>query len=364
MRRIYFTVTNDLSFDQRMHRICGSLADAGYSITLVGRKLSASLPLQKKKFDQKRITCFFHSGFLFYAEYNLRLFLFLLFKKMDAVCAIDLDTILPCLFISGIKKIPRVYDAHEYFTELKEVRTRPRIKKAWLSIERFAVPKYQNGYTVSEGLAQLFQKNYGRNYRVIRNLPVLKELPSVDKKEKFLLYQGAVNEARGFEYLLPAMQFINHKLVICGNGNFMNELKRLIDFYQVNHKIELKGMLLPDQLQLIAQQASLGIGLAEKEGLNQWFALPNKFLEYMHAGLPQISMAYPEYKKINDRYPIAVLLEELSVEMVAQKINDVINDDALLNELRANALEARKLLCWQNEAAKLIEFYKEIFHGN
>jgi glycosyltransferase involved in cell wall biosynthesis len=363
VRRIYFTVTNDLSFDQRMHRICGSLADAGYRITLVGRKLSASLPLQKKKFDQKRIGCFFNSGFLFYAEYNLRLFLFLLFKKMDAVCAIDLDTILPCLFISGIKKIPRVYDAHEYFTELKEVRTRPQIKKAWLSIERFAVPKYQNGYTVSEGLAQLFQKNYGRHYRVIRNLPVLKELPSVDKKEKILLYQGAVNEARGFEYLIPAMQSINHKLVICGDGNFMNELKRLIDFCQVNHKIELKGMLLPDQLQLIAQQASLGIGLAEKEGLNQWFALPNKFLEYMHAGLPQISMAYPEYKKINDRYHIAVLLQELSMEIVAQKINDVINDDAMLNELRANALEARKLLCWQNEEAKLIEFYKEIFHG-
>src|ERR1043165_8632147 len=149
---IYFTVTNDLSYDQRMHRICISLANAGYRITLVGRKLKTSISLQQRPFAQKRLRCFFNKGFLFYAEYNLRLFFFLLTQKMDGICAIDLDTILPCLFISKLKAVPRIYDAHEYFTELKEVRTRPAVKKFWTGIERFAVPKFQCGYTVSEGL--------------------------------------------------------------------------------------------------------------------------------------------------------------------------------------------------------------------
>ena len=129
MKKIYFTVTNDLTYDQRMHRICGSLAEAGYHVTLVGRRLSTSKALQEKNFTQKRIACFFNRGFLFYAEYNFRLFLFLLFRRMDAVCAIDLDTILPCLFVSKMRHIKRVYDAHEYFTELKEVRTRPYVQR-------------------------------------------------------------------------------------------------------------------------------------------------------------------------------------------------------------------------------------------
>lgn len=343
-----------------MHRICGSLAEAGFDVTLVGRHLKTSRPLSSKGFSQKRLRCIFNKGFLFYAEYNLRIFLFLLFRKMDAVCAIDLDTILPCLFISKIKNVTRIYDAHEYFTELKEVRTRAGVQSVWLAIEKFSVPRFRSGYTVTEGLANEFRQRYNRQYIVIRNLPVLKESGAVEKKEKLLLFQGAVNEARGFEYLVPAMQSIPYKLVICGDGNFMNELKRLIKSCKVEEKIELKGMLLPEELQPIAQQATLGLGFAEKEGLNQFHALPNKFLEYMHAGLPQIAMAYPEYKKINDRYKIAVLVEDLSVEKIVETINETMSNEDLLTEMQRNAIKAREIYCWQNEEKILIAFYKKL----
>jgi glycosyltransferase involved in cell wall biosynthesis len=358
---IYFTVTNDLSYDQRMHRICHSLATSGFSVTLVGRRLKRSLPLAEKSFKQKRIRCFFNKGPLFYAEYNTRLFFFLLTKKLDGICAIDLDTILPGLFISKLKNIPRIYDAHEYFTELKEVRTRPRVQKAWLAIERFAVPQFDNGYTVSDGLAEAFQKKYKRDYPVIRNLPVLQPLVPVEKNEKFLVYQGAVNEARGFEYLIPAMKSVRYKLVVCGDGNFMEPLKQLIEKYEVSSKVELKGMLVPAQLRAVAQEATLGMALSEKEGLNQLYALPNKFLENMHAGLPQIAMDFPEYTKINSRYRIAVLLSSLDVAEIADTINRTMADDKLLDELRANALKAREEYCWQREQDLLIDFYKRLF---
>lgn len=361
MKKIYFTVTNDLSYDQRMHRICSSLANAGYDVTLVGRELKTSLPLHQRNFSQKRIRCFFKKGFEFYAEYNLKLFVFLLFKKMNAVCAIDLDTILPCLFISKLKGIQRIYDAHEYFTEMKEVRTRPLVQKFWLRIEKFAVPKFKLGYTVSEGLALEFRKNYGSDYKVIRNFPMLIDLPFTEKKEKLLLYQGAVNEARGFEYLIPAMRLINYTLVICGDGNFMNELKRLIKENGVEEKIELWGMLMPQELKQIAVKATLGIGLAEKEGINQFYALPNKFFEYIHAGVPQIAMAYPEYEKINAQYKVAVLLNDLSTETISAAINRTMSNTALLNEMHLNAMKARAIFCWQNEEKTLIEFYKSVF---
>src|SRR3712207_504803 len=99
-----------------MHRICTPLAEAGYGVTLVGRKLPRSLPQETKASSQKRLPCFFQKGFFFYAEFHIRLFLFLLTRKMHGVCAIDLDTILPCLLVSRLKGIERVYDAHEFFT--------------------------------------------------------------------------------------------------------------------------------------------------------------------------------------------------------------------------------------------------------
>ncbi len=368
MKRIYFTVTNDLTYDQRMHRICTSLAENGYAITLVGRKLSPSLPLTDKKYIQERIRCWFNKGKWFYAEYNFRLFFFLLFRKMDAVCAIDLDTILPCLYISRLKKIHRIYDAHELFSELKEVISRPPVQKAWLRIEKKAVPKFKWGYTVSESIAEEFHRRYKVSYKTIRNVPVLQTLATKEYTEfiqdkKIILYQGAVNEGRGLEKLVPAMQWIDSKLIICGDGNFMNQLKKLIRDYKLEDKIELTGMLSPDKLRLVSQKAYIAVAVPEKEGLNQYLALPNKLFDYIHAGLPQVTVKYPEYEKINRQYEVAVLLDELSPKRIAEAVNNLLADDVLYRRLKTNCLAASRELNWQQEEKKIIAFYQSLFNN-
>jgi glycosyltransferase involved in cell wall biosynthesis len=361
LKRIFFTVTNDLTYDQRMNRICTSLAENGYDVTLVGRKLRGSLPLKNEKYKQKRIRCWFNKGKLFYFEYNLRLCNFLLLRKMDAICAIDLDTIIPCHTISYFKRIPRIYDAHELFTELKEVVTRPIIKRIWTAVEKKLVPEFKWGYTVSESIAEEFQKRYDVWYKTIRNVARLKELDTAQGSGKFILYQGAVNEARAFEYLIPAMKWVNAPLVVCGDGNFMPQLKELIRTHQLEHKVELKGMLLPDELWKISQQAYIGIAVAENEGLNQYYALPNKFFDYMQAGLPQVTMDYPEYRKINLQFEVAILIDNLAPQRIAAAINNLLADNVMYSRLRQNCLKARLELNWQQEEKKLLAFYQSVF---
>jgi glycosyltransferase involved in cell wall biosynthesis len=362
LKRIIFTVTNDLSFDQRMKRICHSLSENGYAVTLIGRQRASSPPLAKENYRQVRLRCRFNSGKLFYAEYNLRLFFCLLFTKGDCIGAVDLDTIIPCLLVSKLKRIKRVYDAHELFSEMKEVITRKRIKKVWTRIEKFSVPQFRHGYTVSEGIAEEFRRRYGVGYKTIRNVPLLeKHLPLPEKKEQFILYRGAVNEARGFEYLIPALQWIDCRLVICGDGNFMEKLKALIREYALEQKVELKGMLPPAELNAITRQATIGIALAEREGLNQYLALPNKFFDYIHAGLPQVTMNFPEYEKINRQYEVAVLIEDLSPKRIADAVNNLLHDAVLYQRLQQNCIKAREIFNWQNEEKKLLAFYQSIF---
>jgi glycosyltransferase involved in cell wall biosynthesis len=195
---------------------------------------------------------------------------------------------------------------------------------------------------------------------VIRNLPLLEHWVIVEKKEKFILYQGAVNEGRGLEYLVPAMKSVPFKLVICGDGNFMSQLKELVLANDLGSKMELKGMLLPEQVKAITKQATLGIALSEREGINQYHALPNKFLDYIHAGLPQLTMNFPEYQRINNKFHVAELIDELSVEEVSLQINKLMSDDIRLKEMRENCLRAREIYCWQKEEVALIEFYKQV----
>lgn len=359
-QKLIFTVTTDLTYDQRMIRICTSLANAGYNVLLIGRKLSSSIPLSNQPFKQKRINCLFEKGKLFYAEYNIRLFFYLLFKKMDCICAIDLDTILPCFFISKLKNKKRVYDAHELFCEMKEIVTRPGIYKLWKKIERFTVPKFPKGYTVNQPIADEFKKMYGVDYAVIRNVALLKEIQFTEKKEKFILYQGAVNEGRCFETLIPAFKNVNCKLIICGDGNFMQQAKRLVADNQLEDKVIFKGKIKPSELVSITQQAYIGVTLFDDKGLSNYYSLANRFFDYLHAGIPQLCVNYPVYKEINSELPIAVLIDDTSSKNIATQLNNLLENEVLYNELQQNCLKLRQTLNWQQEEKKIIQFYKEL----
>lgn len=362
MKHIVFTVTNDLGFDQRMQRICRSLSITGYNVLLVGRMLNNSLPLSKEPFRQKRLHCFFNKSFLFYAEYNMRLFFFLLFVKMNAVCAIDLDTILPCYFISVLRSKKRIYDAHELFTEMKEVVTRPAIKNIWLCVEKFTVPKFKYGYTVNSSIAKEFKKRYGVSYNVIRNVPYKNpEALLVHQPEKSLLYQGAVNEARGLENLVLAMKNVDAVLLVYGDGNILHKIERLIKANRLQNKIQLKGKALPNELLAITQNSYVGINLVEPLGLNQIYSLANKFFDYIQAGIPQVTMNFPEYRKVNGEYEVAVLINTVEPEEIASALNLLLKDTVLYERLKENCKQAQEVFIWEHEEIKLQNFYKELF---
>lgn len=356
--RVIFTVTNDLNFDQRMQRICRSLAEDGFSVLLVGVHRPDSEDLNTEPYEQKRLKVWFQTGPFFYLNYNLRLFFFLLFARFDTICCIDLDTMLPAYFVSKLRNKNRVYDAHEYFSQQKEIISRPKIYKVWHWIEKTFVPKFKTGYTVSQSIAEEFKKLYGVNYELIRNVPILKPYREISRSKKIILYQGSVNEARGFEVLIPAMKNVDAVLMIYGDGNFMDQTRALIHQYQLSEKIILAGKVAPALLQTITRQAYIGINLVEPIGLNQYFSLANKFFDYMHQGIPQITMDFPEYRRINESFEVALLLDELTITKVEEAIQRLLNDPIIYRRLKTNSLEAREHYHWQIDKQKLIEIYK------
>lgn len=360
--KIYLTVTTDLNFDQRMIRICTSLANAGYDVTLVGRRQEKSLPLTSQPFKQFRLNCLFEKGKFFYIEYNIRLFFYLLFRKMDGICAIDLDTILPCFYISQIKKIPRLYDAHELFCEMKEIATRKSIYRFWKAIERHTVPHFTYGYTVNQPIADEFKRMYGVDYKVVRNIALLREeIQPEPSADRFILYQGAVNEGRSFETLIPAMKWVHAKLVICGDGNYMDQAKALVKENHLEEKVVFKGKLVPEDLRKITPAAYVGVTLFDDTGLSNYISLANRFFDYLHAGIPQLCVDYPVYREINDKYNIAVLIKDISAQNIATELNKILENEVVHRSLQHNCLVARKELNWQQEEKILLEFYQSIF---
>lgn len=360
MKRIVLTVTTDLVFDQRMRRICHALSDGGYDILLVGRVKKNSPELNSEPYQQKRIKCFYEKGAKFYIEYNIRLFLFLLFHKADIFCGIDLDAVLPPFYASKIKGKPFVHDAHEYFTEMEELVDRPRVQKIWKRIEKLILPHVKYGYTVSEGYANLFNKNYGINLQLVRNVAVLKELPKEKTKQKIILYQGAVNVGRGLESLVEAMHKIDAQLVICGMGDIYKDLNEKVVEEGLSEKVSFMGYVEPDRLIEFTRNAYIGITLFQANGLSNKYSLANRFFDYLHSGVPQLAMNYPEYKNFNTKFEVATLLDDLEPFSIASGINHLLKDELYYNRLRDNALLAREEINWQKESETLLGVYEKV----
>jgi glycosyltransferase involved in cell wall biosynthesis len=191
-------------------------------------------------------------------------------------------------------------------------------------------------------------------------VPVLQLLTIPAKTEKYILYQGAVNEGRSFETLIPAMQYVNARLIVCGDGNFMQQARQLVQELNLNEKVIFKGKLLPADLKEYTRMACAGVTIFENNGLNNFYSLGNRFFDYLHAGLPQLCVNYPVYQEINNRHAVAVLIDDLRPETIAGGLNELLNNEKLYTFLQQNCLQARQVFSWQQEEKKLLGFYKNI----
>jgi len=364
-KRIICTVTNDLTYDQRMIRICTSLASAGYDTLLVGRELKNSKPIDKQAFTQKRLKCLFNSGKLFYLEYNLRLLFFLWFQKYNIVCAVDLDTILAGFYISKWKNKTCVYDAHEYFTEVPEVVRRPRVQRIWAWVARRTIPNLKHCYTVCESLSEIFEREYGTPFQVVRNVP-FRETENAPKrtdnsKPKKILYQGALNEGRGIEQLIEAMKVIDGaELLLVGEGDLSQQLRAQVAAMNLENKVRFIGFVKPKYLKKITREAYIGVNLLENKGQSYYYSLANKAFDYIQADVPAVHMDFPEYQRLNTAHEVAVLIPNLERDEIVYALKKLLEDDALYTRLQANCERAKEEYIWEREEMKLLDFYENI----
>jgi glycosyltransferase involved in cell wall biosynthesis len=370
-KKIIFTVTNDLSYDQRMQRICSSLANAGYEVELVGRKLPHSKPLKTDfNFKQTRLTCTINKGKLFYMEFNLRLLWYLLRQKTNAICAIDLDTILACGITATLNNNTLVFDAHEHFTEVPEVTNRKITKTIWHLIGKIFVPKAKLCYTVGPQLAKLLGTIYQNQFEVIMNVPILvdavvgvdrvNKVDEVERENGYILYQGALNKSRGLEQSILAMhQVENIQLLIAGEGDLSKELRDLVVKEKLENKVQFLGFVQPADLKQLTVNAKVGLNLLEPNGLSYYYSLANKFFDYMQAGVPCICANFPEYKAIHEKYHCSVLID-CDVNEIAKAINELLTNQNTYSVLTKNCLLASQNFNWEMEDAKLLKYYSQI----
>lgn len=357
-KKIILTVTNDLVTDHRVHRVAETLRIEGYDVVLVGRKFKYSKKVIRP-YTTKRFGLWFVKGPLFYASYNIRLFLYLLFHRFDGIIANDLDTLLASSLASRFKRKPCVYDSHEYFTEVPELQGRHFQQNIWLQIEKRLLPKVAAAYTVSTSIANEYQQKYGVPFQVIRNLPLKKTITATSKSQA-IMYQGALNLGRGIELMIDSMEFLpDVELWIAGSGDIEEELKNRVQKKHLQGQVKFLGQVPLNGLHDITVHARLGLSLEENMGKNYYFALPNKLFDYIQARIPVLVSDLPEMKQIVQDYQVGGVLQERNPKSLANQIQGILFNETKQTEWNLHLEDAAQVLCWENEKEKLIQIIKE-----
>jgi glycosyltransferase involved in cell wall biosynthesis len=366
-KKVIVSVTNDLSNDRRMQRICDLLFEENYDLTFVGRTLPTSKVWQERKYHQKRLKCIVNKGPLFYAEFNLRLFFYLLFNKADILYSVDNDTILANSIAKSIKGNKLIFDSHEYFTEVPELMGRNLVKKVWHHVGKFGVSKAELCITVGPKLAEILSSVFSKKFFSIRNVPNSFDysphlsFPSKDENVQ-LFYLGALNEGRGLPEIIRVMELLPSRFIlkIAGEGDLSESLRKLVVDLGLKDRVEFLGMLSPEKIQIELAKAHLGINLLDKLSLSYYYSLANKAFDYIHAGLPCLHMDFPEYRELESKYNIGYLAVSLEIDYLKKLIEIIFSDQEIWNNKSKNCTLAKNNLNWDKEKVELSKLVKNL----
>jgi glycosyltransferase involved in cell wall biosynthesis len=377
MPNVIMAVHSDYVHDRRVRNQATALADAGHVVTVlcVGASPDGKTA-GTTSFDLDGVRLIVHhlrhtSGKRRFHE-MMRVFGKTLTQmEADVVHAHDLDTLMPCSRAAARMGAKLVYDSHELYTESIHVAHRPVTKLIWRMVELSHISKADAVITVCMGIADELKERYRLDTLpyVVRNFSDRPDLPaSVAPPEsllafkrfhtKCLLYQGYIQRGRGLEQAIDALVGMpDWGLVVCGQGPHEKLLRQKSQELHVEEQILWMGQLDHDSLFSVTRSCDLGLCLIEPISLSYYYALPNKLIEYVQAGLPVVGSNLPEIRRIMNDYFIGWILEEGDDLQSLMKSFDSLKND---KNLQTGMSLASDSLNWQIEKMALLSAYSTL----
>jgi glycosyltransferase involved in cell wall biosynthesis len=263
-------------------------------------------------------------------------------------------------------------DCHEYAMEQYDYGSHPdpRVRAQWITVTRPYVDALQRHFfhradalsTVSDGIANLLQADYGLPRRpvVVRSMPFFEEIPFRPCGEHIdIVYHGLVSPTRNLDVALHVLRLCRpeFRLTIRGpvDPGYDSQIMELARQLGIEDRFRLMPSVPFSELVRSASAADIGYFVFANFSRQRQFTLPNKFFEYVMAGLALVVSDVPELSKIIVDQGNGVTVPEFSAEATAAVINSL--DRSAIDRMKRRSLAAARGLCWEGEEGRLIAAY-------
>jgi glycosyltransferase involved in cell wall biosynthesis len=287
-------------------------------------------------------------------------------EPVDLVIAHDFETLPPGSAAARRAGARLLYDAHEIAADMALALPRTRLGRRRLMLMEHRLARRANAVvTVSDSMAEVLSERYGIHPAVVRNVPRRRTSAGssrawlrnagVPDEAQVVLYSGGMLEQRGLDAVVQAMAAVPDAwLVFLGPGDpgYIARLRTVADQAGVADRFRIVPPVAPEEVTAHCAAADVGVVAIRPTSLNNWLALPNKVFDYLAAGLPVVTVDFPELQRLVDEHGIGRTYAADDPASLAAAITAVLRQPA---ELRFNATQAGAQLTWEREQLAYLE---------
>ncbi len=222
---------------------------------------------------------------------------------------------------------------------------------------------------VSEGIATALQNRYQLVHRplVLRNMPNYQ--PGTFRKVGTpigVLYHGVLMPNRGLEATIQSVRRWRGEFTLTlrgpGQTGYRQRLVRLVRKLGLENRVVFASPVPMTELVREAGRFDVGLFALPGHSRHNRYALPNKFFEYVMAGLALCVTELPEMSALLKKYDLGVCMLDARPDTIAATINAL--TAASIEAYKRNALSAARELNWDRESQKLISAYEAVISGS
>jgi len=257
-----------------------------------------------------------------------------------------------------------IFDVHEFNLAKNQYTIFPNIFiKYWF----FLFSKYgslcDKKITVSESIAELYRKIFPWEFDIILNAPKYQHINFIKTESDriHIVHSGGAMPGRFLEEIISLMDILDkrfqmHFYLLPTYPKYLDKLKNLARKH--GDRILFHEPVPPDRLVIELSQYNIGIHMIKAKSESYIYSLPNKFFDYIMAGLMIGITKFPVMVDFVKKFDIGIFTEDYSPYSLAAKLN--LLDKNMIDKYRKNSIKLAKKYNAENEMEKLHQIYDSL----
>ena len=219
--------------------------------------------------------------------------------------------------------------------------------------------------TVNQTIAQRYALEYNLKPIVVMNIPDhnrLSHFKPTNPQQIHLIHHGGAQRNRKQELMIQTIAQSNpcynlHFMLIDSDTNYILQLKEMAQKIAPG-RVFFHSPVPPTAIVHSLSEFDMGFYLLPFTNFNNSVALPNKFFDFIAAGLAVCIGPSPEMALLTRKFGFGVVTDSFNPIAVAKVLNNL--DSTMIDNMKQNAIKAQKALNITTEMNKLLNLYAEL----